>query len=164
MHGSLGGSQLTSAGVEFGGVNARVYIKPYGQAKAGGDVYYASSCATGRISRLLLADVWGHGNAVAATAADLRILMRRFVNHLDQTEFVRRSTSNSWSCRRAGRSRPGDATSARVAQRLLAKGVHVAVIKGGLKAWKKAGLPLESAAADGLRCRLLNAGWERRTC
>lgn len=37
----------------------------------------------------------------------------------------------------------GEATSARVAQRLLKKGVHVAVIKGGLKAWKKAGLPLE---------------------
>jgi len=84
-----GGSQLTSAGVEFGGLDAWVYSKPYGQAKAGGDVYYASSCATGRISRLLLADVSGHGNAVAATAADLRTLMRRFVNRLDQTEFVR---------------------------------------------------------------------------
>jgi len=84
-----GGSQLTSAGVEFGGLDAWVYSKPYGQANAGGDVYYASSCATGRISRLLLADVSGHGNAVAATAADLRTLMRRFVNRLDQTEFVR---------------------------------------------------------------------------
>jgi len=52
-------------------------------------VYYASSCATGRISRLLLADVAGHGNSVAAIAADLRILMRRFVNRLDQAEFVR---------------------------------------------------------------------------
>ncbi len=84
-----GGSQLTTAGVEFGGLDAWVYSKPYGQAQAGGDVYYASSCATGRISRLLLADVSGHGNAVAATAADLRTLMRRFVNRLDQTEFVR---------------------------------------------------------------------------
>ena len=52
-------------------------------------MYYASSCATGRISRLLLADVSGHGNAVAATAAGLRTLMRRFVNRLDRTEFVR---------------------------------------------------------------------------
>jgi serine phosphatase RsbU (regulator of sigma subunit) len=84
-----GGSQLTAAGVEFGGLDAWVYSKPYGQAQSGGDVYYASSCATGRISRLLLADVSGHGNAVAATAADLRTLMRRFVNRLDQTEFVR---------------------------------------------------------------------------
>lgn len=84
-----GGSQLTSRGVEFGGLDAWVYSKPYGKAHAGGDIYYASSCATGRISRLLLADVAGHGQTVAATAADLRTLMRRFVNRLDQTEFVR---------------------------------------------------------------------------
>jgi sigma-B regulation protein RsbU (phosphoserine phosphatase) len=84
-----GGSQLTSRCVEFGGLDTWVYSKPYGKAHAGGDVYYASSCATGRISRLLLADVAGHGQTVAATAADLRTLMRRFVNRLDQTEFVR---------------------------------------------------------------------------
>jgi len=84
-----GGSQLTARGVEMGGLDAWVYSKPYAEAQRGGDVYYASSCATGRISRLLLADVAGHGNSVAGTAADLRTLMRRFVNRLDQTEFVR---------------------------------------------------------------------------
>ena len=84
-----GGSQLTARGVELGGLDTWVYSKPYGQSQYGGDVYYASSCATGRISRLLLADVSGHGDAVAATAAELRTLMRRFVNRLDQTEFVR---------------------------------------------------------------------------
>ena len=35
-----------------------------------------------------IADVSGHGHAVAATAADLRTLMRQFVNRLNQTEFV----------------------------------------------------------------------------
>jgi hypothetical protein len=84
-----GGSQLTARGVELGSLDAWVYSKPYGQALRGGDVYYASSCATGRITRLLLADVAGHGSQVAATAADLRTLMRRFVNRMDQTEFVR---------------------------------------------------------------------------
>jgi len=84
-----GGSQLTSRSVALGGLDASVFSKPYGEAQRGGDVYYASSCATGRITRLLLADVAGHGNSVAATAADLRTLMRRFVNRLDQTEFVR---------------------------------------------------------------------------
>ena len=84
-----GGSQLTSSGVELGGLDVWVYSKPFGQAQRGGDVYYVSSCATGRISRLLLADVSGHGQAVASTAADLRTLMRRFVNRLDQKEFVR---------------------------------------------------------------------------
>jgi len=84
-----GGSQLTSRGVAFGGLDAWVYSKPHGNAQHGGDVYYASSCATGRIARLLLADVAGHGISVASTAADLRTLMRRFVNRLDQNEFVR---------------------------------------------------------------------------
>ena len=83
------GSQLTARGVAFGGLDAWVYSKPYGEAHSGGDIYYASSCATGRITRLLLADVAGHGASVAGTAADLRTLMRRFVNRLDQTEFVR---------------------------------------------------------------------------
>src|SRR5271165_845445 len=84
-----GGSQLTSNGVELGGLDVWVYSKPFDQAQRGGDVYYVSSCASGRISRLLLADVSGHGQAVAATAADLRTLMRRFVNRLDQKEVVR---------------------------------------------------------------------------
>ena len=84
-----GGSQLTTSGVELGGLDVWVYSKPFGEAQRGGDVYYVSSCATGRISRLLLADVSGHGQSVASTAADLRTLMRRFVNRLDQKEFVR---------------------------------------------------------------------------
>jgi phosphoserine phosphatase RsbU/P len=84
-----GGSQLTSSGVELDGLDVWVYSKPFGQANRGGDVYYVSSCASGRISRLLLADVSGHGKSVASTAADLRTLMRRFVNHLDQKIFVR---------------------------------------------------------------------------
>jgi phosphoserine phosphatase RsbU/P len=97
-----GGSQLTARGVEFGGLDVWVYSKPYGQAQSGGDVYYASSCATGRISRLLLADVAGHGNSVAATAADLRTLMRRFVNRLDQVEFVRLLNQQFVALSRAG--------------------------------------------------------------
>lgn len=97
-----GGSQLTARTVELGGLDAWVYSKPYKQAQRGGDVYYASSCATGRITRLLLADVAGHGNTVAATAADLRTLMRRFVNHLDQTEFVRLLNQQFVALSRAG--------------------------------------------------------------
>jgi len=42
----------------------------------------------------------------------------------------------------------GDATSVRVAKELLRQGIKVAVIEGGLRAWKKAGLPLESVPPD----------------
>jgi sigma-B regulation protein RsbU (phosphoserine phosphatase) len=74
------GSQLTESSVEFGGLEAWIYSKPFGEARHGGDVYYASSCATGRITRLLLADVSGHGSAVADTATRLRTLMRQFAD------------------------------------------------------------------------------------
>jgi len=97
-----GGSQLTNRGVEVGGLDAWVYSKPFGDAQRGGDVYYASSCATGRITRLLLADVAGHGTTVASTAANLRTLMRRFVNRLDQTEFVRLLNQQFTSLSEAG--------------------------------------------------------------
>ena len=60
-----GGSQLTTRGIVFGGLDAWVYSKPHGQAQRGGDVYYASSCAAGRISRGLLAEclrAWNLGS------------------------------------------------------------------------------------------------------
>ena len=41
-----------------------------------------------------------------------------------------------------------EATSARVAHALCAKGVNCAVIRGGLRAWRKAGLPLEAVPAE----------------
>lgn len=85
-----GGNQAVESSVHLSGLDAWVYSKPYEQAEAGGDVYYVSSCATGRITRLLVADVAGHGNSVADLATALRRLMRQHVNHLDQVTFVRR--------------------------------------------------------------------------
>jgi phosphoserine phosphatase RsbU/P len=83
-----GGNQVVNKSVSMAGLDAWVYCRPYGQSHDGGDVYYVSSCATGRITRLLVADVSGHGAAVCDVAGQLRGLMRRFVNYLDQTRFV----------------------------------------------------------------------------
>ncbi len=93
-----GGSEPIARRVRMRGMDAWVYSKPYEQAEGGGDVYYASSCATGRISRLLLADVAGHGKAVAEVAVTLRGLMRRFVNFIDQAEFVRSMNRTFVTC------------------------------------------------------------------
>ncbi len=84
-----GGNQIVDSGVVMAGLDAWVYSKPFGGSGGGGDVYYVSSCATGRITRLLVADVSGHGAAVCDIAGQLRSLMRRYVNHLDQSQFVR---------------------------------------------------------------------------
>lgn len=84
-----GGNRVVDQGVVMAGLDAWVYSKPYDGADGGGDLHYVSSCATGRITRLLLADVSGHGKAVAQSAVALRDLMRRYVNYIDQTSFVR---------------------------------------------------------------------------
>src|SRR5207237_109922 len=55
----------------------------------GGDVHYVSSCAAGALTRMMIADVSGHGEAVSETARRLRKLMQRHVNHHQQTRFVR---------------------------------------------------------------------------
>src|SRR5437588_8610229 len=83
-----GGSENVDTAVAMPGLDAWVYSRPYRDAVGGGDVYYVSSCATGRITRLLVADVSGHGQAVADLAVTLRTLMRKYVNHIDQTRFV----------------------------------------------------------------------------
>ena len=83
-----GGNEAVDSTVHLTGLDAWVYSKPYQAAGAGGDVYYVSSCATGRITRLLVADVSGHGVGVADLAQSLRQLMRNHVNHLQLGRFV----------------------------------------------------------------------------
>jgi sigma-B regulation protein RsbU (phosphoserine phosphatase) len=83
-----GGNAAVDTSVVISGLDAWIYARPYKDAEGGGDVYYVSSCATGRVTRLLLADVSGHGSDVADIAGKLRSLMRRNVNFLDQGRFV----------------------------------------------------------------------------
>ncbi|MFO0873028.1 MAG: PP2C family protein-serine/threonine phosphatase [Phycisphaerales bacterium] len=83
-----GGNHATNQGVVMPGLDVWVFSEPYMGDDMGGDVHYVSSCGTGRISRLIIADVSGHGETVAEFARGLRTLMRRFVNYLDQTRFV----------------------------------------------------------------------------
>lgn len=101
-----GGNRPLDTAVTMPGLHAYVYSRPFkgiepGQAQphvgesggeaqgaAGGDVYYMSSCATGRIARFLLADVSGHGVSVSKIADDLRNLMQRNMNFLNQGKFM----------------------------------------------------------------------------
>lgn len=83
-----GGNEAINQCVEMTGLNVWVNCQPYRGAKQGGDVYYLSACASGRIARLMLADVSGHGQQVSPIAADLRGLMRRYVNYISQQKFV----------------------------------------------------------------------------
>lgn len=83
-----GGNQETDSGVVMMGLDAWVYSRPYQGEQAGGDIHYVSSCATGRITRVLLADVAGHGAGASELSGKLRALMRRYVNFVNQARFV----------------------------------------------------------------------------
>lgn len=84
-----GGNEPTDRTVAMAGLDAVVLSIPHGESAAGGDIHYLSSCATGRIARVLLADVSGHGESVASIARSLRDLMRRHINVVDPTRMVR---------------------------------------------------------------------------
>lgn len=83
-----GGNHAVDQGVVMPGLDVWLVSQPFEGDDVGGDVHYVSSCGTGRISRLVVADVSGHGEMVAGFARGLRTLMRRFVNYVDQTRFV----------------------------------------------------------------------------
>lgn len=98
-----GGNGLVDSGVIMAGLDAWIFSRPYGESESGGDVHYVSSCATGRITRLLVADVSGHGAEVSEVATNLRRLMRRFINYIDQAAFVKEMNAQFSALSRKGR-------------------------------------------------------------
>ena len=83
-----GGNRAIERSFEAAGLDIYVHSQPFRNDDAGGDIYYLTSCASGRISRFLLADVSGHGESAAGMAKKLRDLMRQNVNKISQDKFV----------------------------------------------------------------------------
>jgi serine phosphatase RsbU (regulator of sigma subunit) len=84
-----GGNRPVDSGVIMPGVDAWVYSQPCENQAAGGDVHFMSTCCGGKVERMVVADISGHGAGVAETGAQLRVLMRRFINHQNQLDVVR---------------------------------------------------------------------------
>jgi len=75
--------------VKLPGLAVLIYSKPVEPAITGGDVYYLSVCDQGMLSRVVLADVAGHGEAVGAAALELQNLLKGHINTLDQSAVMR---------------------------------------------------------------------------
>ncbi|MGL4554849.1 MAG: PP2C family protein-serine/threonine phosphatase, partial [Gemmataceae bacterium] len=84
-----GGSQAADTSVSTPGLDVWVYSRPYAGADGGGDVHYVSLCGGGVITRLILADVSGHGASVAEFGRSLRDMMRRNINNKSQDGLVK---------------------------------------------------------------------------
>ncbi len=70
------------------GLEAWIFSQPYHGESSGGDVHYLSLCVGGIVTRILLADVSGHGVKVDATSNILKKLLRRFMNAKKQDRLV----------------------------------------------------------------------------
>ena len=100
-----GGNEATFSAFQKAGIDIWLYSRPCGRHAIGGDLYYLSSCASGRITRMLLADVAGHGESVAQLASELRELMRRYINSIRphklfeevNADFAKMSTGDSFA-------------------------------------------------------------------
>ena len=83
------GNERSTSLIELPGLVAWVHSTPAGPGDAGGDVHYVSVCPSCNVSRVALADVSGHGEAVAALGETLRALMERYLRELAQTGLMR---------------------------------------------------------------------------
>jgi phosphoserine phosphatase RsbU/P len=83
------GNKRTASLVELPGLTAWVHSVPAGPGHAGGDVHYVSVCPSCIVSRIALADVSGHGQAVAVFGEKLRELMQRYLRDLGQIALMR---------------------------------------------------------------------------
>lgn len=85
------------------GMEAWIFSEPYHGATNGGDVHYLSLCVGGIVTRLLLADVAGHGDQVGTSSELLRRLLRRFMNAKRQDRLVSELNRHFTELEEAGR-------------------------------------------------------------
>jgi serine phosphatase RsbU (regulator of sigma subunit) len=83
------GNECTTSLVEMPGMIGWVRSIPSGPGDAGGDVHYVSVCDSCIVSRVALADVSGHGEAVVVYGELLRELMQRHLRALEQVSLMR---------------------------------------------------------------------------
>lgn len=83
-----GGNRAVRSGVSVPGIDCWVWSRPVDGQARGGDIHYVSFCGDGDLSRYIVADVAGHGEAVGELAQTLRNLLRENINTIDATHLV----------------------------------------------------------------------------
>jgi phosphoserine phosphatase RsbU/P len=85
-----GGIEPVESSVRTPGLDLWVHSRPFQGAEQGGDVHFVTLCGGGLITRIVLADVSGHGSSVAEFSSMLRSLLRKHINHKSQSRLVER--------------------------------------------------------------------------
>ncbi|WP_435010066.1 PP2C family protein-serine/threonine phosphatase [Tundrisphaera lichenicola] len=84
-----GGNKAVQNAIATPGLDLWIFSEPHGADVHGGDVHYVTLCGGGIITRLIVADVSGHGESVSEFSHALRKLMRRNINRKSQKGLVR---------------------------------------------------------------------------
>ncbi len=85
-----GGIEPVERNVSTPGLDLWVFSRPFHGDQQGGDVYYVTLCGGGVITRIVVADVSGHGASVAEFSTSLRALLRKNINQKSQKRLVER--------------------------------------------------------------------------
>jgi phosphoserine phosphatase RsbU/P len=83
-----GGFEPVERNVSTPGLDLWVFSRPFRGEQQGGDVYYVTLCGGGVITRIVVADVSGHGSVVAEFSTSLRSLLRKNINQKSQKKVV----------------------------------------------------------------------------
>ncbi len=84
----FGGTDAREVSVKTPGLQGWLYSRPFEGDDDGGDVHYLSLCGGGIVTRIVVADVSGHGKHVAEVAGKLRAILRKNINRKSQTRLV----------------------------------------------------------------------------
>ena len=68
-----GGIEPVESAVKTPGLDLWVYSRPFEGDEQGGDVHFVTLCGGGVITRIVVADVSGHGSTVAEFSSTLRV-------------------------------------------------------------------------------------------
>ncbi len=82
-----GGTTPIHERVALPGMRGVLYSRPCSGA-SGGDIHYLSVCGTGLLSRVCLADVAGHGEAIARVGTEMHAHLLRSVDVIDERKVL----------------------------------------------------------------------------
>jgi phosphoserine phosphatase RsbU/P len=83
-----GGNKIADERLKLPGLVGLIHSKPVEPATSGGDVFYVSVCDKRVLSRVVLADVAGHGEAVGEIATRLFMLVKKYINTFHQSALM----------------------------------------------------------------------------
>jgi len=82
-----GGNERVDELVEFGRLKGRLLSMPF-ESSGGGDIHFLSLCDREMLSKIVVADVAGHGEIVSDIALELRNLLRENLNEIDNSKLL----------------------------------------------------------------------------